>query len=74
MSEVHSVKYNNQSAQELAGAAILLEIGAQLGVIEPLVTSGVASVSEVASKTGVREAFIADYYRALAHAGLVETF
>jgi SAM-dependent methyltransferase len=58
------------TAQTLAGRAVLLELGAQLGVLDPLLSQKEVSVSEVASKAGLSVSVVSAYYAALAHAGL----
>jgi predicted O-methyltransferase YrrM len=58
------------AAQTLAGRAVLLEIGAKLGVLDPLLTSEEISVADVASRSGVKASLVSAYYLALAQAGL----
>jgi SAM-dependent methyltransferase len=57
-------------AQTLAGRAVLLEIGAQLGLLEPLSSTIDVSPTEAAEHAQVAVPFVADYYGALVHAGL----
>ncbi len=61
------------AAQALAGKAILLEIGAKAGILNPLLGQEEISVGEVAKSSGVSESFISAYYKALTHAGLAKT-
>ena len=70
MNQPDAHDHHNGSAQSLAGKAVLLEIGAKLGLIDPLLSQGEISVTEVAGDSGVRESFVSAYYSALARAGL----
>jgi len=58
--------------QTLAGNAVLLEIGARLGIVDPLFSRERVSVADVADQTGIEKQFVSDYYSALSHAGLAE--
>jgi SAM-dependent methyltransferase len=60
------------SAQTLAGRAVLLEIGAKLGILDPLLSDKEVSVKETASNSGLGEPLVAAYYSALSHAGLAQ--
>ena len=70
MNEPNAHNGLNGSAQTLAGKAILLEIGAKLGLIDPLLSQDEISVAKVAGDSGVAETFVSAYYSALTHAGL----
>lgn len=72
MTQIGSESPPSSVAQDLAGKAILLEIGANIGILDPLVSQGEVCVSEVAKKAGVPEPFVSAYYTALTHAGLAE--
>lgn len=63
----------NSTAQTLAGKAVLLEIGAKAGILDPLLSQGEISVTEVARNSRVPEPFVSGYYKALTHAGLATT-
>ena len=58
------------SAQTLAGKAVLLEIGAKLGLVEPLLSQKEVSIAEMAINSGFQESLLYSYYSALTHAGL----
>lgn len=62
----------SSTAQTLAGKAILLEIGAKAGILDPLLSQREISVAEVATSSGVPESFVSGYYKALTHAGLAK--
>jgi hypothetical protein len=59
-------------AQALAGKAVLLEIGARVGALEPLLSHKTVSIAEAADASGVDPSFLAGLYAALAQAGLVK--
>jgi predicted O-methyltransferase YrrM len=63
---------NWRSVQTLAGNAVLLEIGARLGVLSGLPLQKEISVADAARTSGVEESVIAAYFSALAHAGLLK--
>ncbi len=58
------------SAQTIAGRAVLLEIGAKLGVIDTFLSQKSVNVGEAARAAGLERGMVAAYYAALAHAGL----
>lgn len=60
----------NASAQTLAGRAILLEIGAKLGVLAYLVEGEYTPVVDIAKRVGVTPELVSSYYAALSKAGL----
>src|SRR5262245_42768938 len=62
--------HSNSVAQTLAGNAILLEVGARLGLLDPILSRAEISVPEVARTSGIEESLVFDYYSALTHAGL----
>lgn len=64
--------WSNLSPQTLAGKAILFELGAQLGLLDPLLTEQKISVRHVAHHVDVKESFASAYYAALAQAGLAK--
>lgn len=72
MSQIGTGTPASSVAQDLAGKAILLEIGANVGILDPLVLQKEVSASEVAKKAGVPEPFVSAYYIALTHAGLAK--
>jgi hypothetical protein len=57
-------------AQTIAGRAILLEIGAKLGILDALLAQREVVVADVAKSSGVQLSFVSAYYEALTHAGL----
>jgi methyltransferase family protein len=57
------------NAQTLAGYAILLEVGASLGLIDPLL-KGTVSPPQLSQRTGLSAPFVSAFYEALAHSGL----
>jgi SAM-dependent methyltransferase len=57
-------------AQTLAGKAILMEIGAKLGILDPLISQDSVSVSDIAASSGVKESFVSAYYSAISQAGM----
>jgi len=59
------------AAQDLAGKAVLLEIGARLGALDRLISRGHASIAEVASDSGIDPSFLREFYDAMVQAGLV---
>lgn len=61
-----------EGSADLAGAAILLEIGAQYGVIDFLRSSEIIKVSDVAEETGVSKDILLRYLKALVSAGLIK--
>jgi SAM-dependent methyltransferase len=63
---------NNKVAQTLAGRAVLLEVGARLGVLDPLLARPEVSVAEVAKECGVKRSLVNAYYEALSKVGLTE--
>jgi len=72
MNEVNSSRCSQSSPQTLAGRAVLLEIGARSGLLDPLLSQKEVFVTEVADHSGVEESFVSGYYAALVHAGLAE--
>lgn len=60
------------SAPSLAGGAILLEIGAEYGLVDLLRQSRTISVGEAALHSGLPPAAVTQYLEALASAGLLE--
>ena len=62
--------YTEASPQTLAGQAVLLELGAQLGLLDPLLSRREVSAIEAAKAAQIEEAFVSGYYDALASAGL----
>jgi hypothetical protein len=58
-------------AQALAGRAVLLEIAARLGALEPLLSHKSVSIAQAADTSGVDPDYLAALYGALAQAGLV---
>jgi len=71
MGESAGARHCERSAQTLAGNAVLLEIGAKLGILDVLLSRSDISVASAARKSGLNEPLVADYFSALAHAGLV---
>lgn len=61
---------NPPNPQTLAGHAILLEIGASLGLIDPLMR-GPVSAASAALTAGLSRSFVDAFYDALARSGLV---
>jgi ubiquinone/menaquinone biosynthesis C-methylase UbiE len=59
-------------AQALAGKAVLLEIGARLGALDPLLSQRAVSIAEAAAASGVDAEFLGAFYCALTHAGLAQ--
>lgn len=72
MTELGAVTTASGMAQALTGRAMLLEIGAKTGILDPLLSKEEISVAEVAKSSGVPEGFVSGYYTALAHAGLAK--
>lgn len=72
MNSVDTVKREPSTAQTIAGRAVLLEIGAKLGVIDTFLSQKSVNVGEVARAAGVEPSMVAAYYAALAHAGLAQ--
>jgi SAM-dependent methyltransferase len=70
MSKPEKSNTHSSYAQTLAGRAILLEIGARLGILDPLLSNDSVSVMDIASSTGVKESFVSAYYAATSRAGL----
>jgi len=70
MSDVAGVEGKWGIAQTIAGKAVLLEIGAQLGILDQLLSEREFSAAEVAGKSGVSESLVSAYYSALVHGGL----
>jgi SAM-dependent methyltransferase len=62
----------NLSAASLAGAAILLEIGAEYRVVDLLRHSEYVDVAAAETETGIPAAVLTPYFDALANAGLAE--
>ena len=72
MNELDHSSYNNKSAQTFAGKAVLLEIGANLGLLDPLLSQEEISITEMANNLGIQESLVSSYYSALTHAGLAK--
>ncbi len=70
MDSMDPARRETSSAQTIAGRAVLLEIGAKLGVIDTFLQQKSVSVGDVARAAGVDSSMVAAYYSALAHAGL----
>ena len=60
-------------AQNIAGRAILLEIGAKLGLLDGFLGHREIAVADVAKSSGVQLPFVSGYYAALTHAGLAQS-
>lgn len=65
MNEYEQATQNALSFQTLAGNAVLLEIGARLGLVDALLSQEKITVSEMAFRSGVSEDFVSAYYSAL---------
>jgi hypothetical protein len=73
MNDNREFRCSSDPAQALAGKAVLLEIGAKVGILDPLLSQkSDVSVTDVARAADVDEGFVAAYYAALAHAGIVQ--
>ncbi len=59
------------TGSSLAGAAILLEIGAAYGIVDFIRHSNGFDVAALAERSGIGEPMIADYVDAMREAGLV---
>ncbi|MBN8752334.1 MULTISPECIES: class I SAM-dependent methyltransferase [Variovorax] len=60
------------TGSSLAGSAILLEIGAEYGIIETLQNSPVLDAATVSRSSGIKEPVIAAYLDSLSKAGIIE--
>ncbi|MBW4567174.1 MAG: methyltransferase domain-containing protein [Tolypothrix carrinoi HA7290-LM1] len=61
-----------KDSADIAGAAVLLEIGAQYGVIDFLRSSEIIDVSDVVKNTGIPTNILLRYLKALVSAGLIK--
>lgn len=70
--ELEEYRSNKKVAQDLAGKAILLEIGARLMLINPLLMEERTYVPEVAVRSNVVPSFVESYYQAMVHSKMVD--
>lgn len=66
-----SLEVESSIAQDLAGKAILFEIGANAGILEVLETSEYTTVSSLSHALSIPSDFLTDYLNTFSHLGLL---